>query len=522
MQVVVLADQTFPAILPAEGQARCMQIILVENGSIPDIIDEFQKQLGNRRVPPGSVLLIFSASHLLNVGLAQYAADLVDGIKMIEGKFGKETIVQPLPTIFLDGTDNEELIRSTMELNEWVADYFGGADNFLEEANKIAKGVMADLGDGSMRTPEARRYVLPAKTQSGKRVWNSGGVESRAWPCKIRPLTHNMEMKVIIALIEELRGKMVLDLDPAPSFDRTLGPQRKAKKKCELMIVGCCKTKEMSKILSNRGKTTSSVFSNNWRITRASVESLATNLRRQIEAEEPETIVFELLDNSVFVGKQEDGSRLLPKKEADGRYHIHGEVQVCARDVQLEQFSALKPIFEAAADKKIIWMVPAARYLTGGCCENREHVSNKNDPHLREDILMQLESLKRNMRDHVYYTNRRIKIFDVNQYIRSMSNDDIWGEDPALPKTEVIGKMVDGLMKMLDGQDSSREDQERPRDISRGRGRAAPPRGNWRGRGRGFMGNDSSRGGGRHFDPERRFGGRGSFGGHDDHRARPY
>jgi hypothetical protein len=50
--------------------------------------------------------------------LAQYAADLVDGIKLIEGKFGKETIVQPLPTIFLDGTDNEELIRSTMELNE--------------------------------------------------------------------------------------------------------------------------------------------------------------------------------------------------------------------------------------------------------------------------------------------------------------------------------------------------------------------------------------------------------------------
>jgi hypothetical protein len=142
-QVVVLADQTFPAILPADGQARCMQIILVENGSIPDIIDEFQKQLGNRRMPPGSVLLIFSASHLLNVGLAQYTADLVEGIKTIEGKFGKETIVQPLPTIFLDGTDNEELIRTILELNEWVVDYFGSANNFLEEANKTAREVIA-------------------------------------------------------------------------------------------------------------------------------------------------------------------------------------------------------------------------------------------------------------------------------------------------------------------------------------------------------------------------------------------
>jgi hypothetical protein len=126
------------------------------------------------------------------------------------------------------------------------------------------------------------------------------------------------------------------------------------------------------------------------------------------------------------------------------------------------------------------------------------------------------------MRDHVYYTNRRIRILDVNQNIRAMSNDDIWGEDPALPKPEALNKMVDGLLNMVDGQDNSREDQNRLRDNTRGRGRGGPHRGNWRGRGRGFISNDSSRGGGRHFDPERRFGGRGSLGGHEDHRARPY
>jgi hypothetical protein len=161
------------------------------------------------------------------------------------------------------------------------------------------------------------------------------------------------------------------------------------------MIVGCSKEKEMAKIFSNRGKTTSSIFSSNWRITRASVESLATNLRQHIEVEEQEKIMFDLLDNSVFVGKQEDGSRLLPKKEADGNYHIQGEVQVCARDIQFEQFNTLKPVFEAAADKKIIWMVPSASYMIGGCCDSQEHVTNKGDPHLREEMLMQLDSLKK-------------------------------------------------------------------------------------------------------------------------------
>jgi hypothetical protein len=67
------------------------------------------------------------------------------------------------------------------------------------------------------------RYVLPANNPMGKRVWTSGGEDSRAMPNKIRPLTHNMEMKVVISLIEELRSKLALDLDTAPSFDRSLG-----------------------------------------------------------------------------------------------------------------------------------------------------------------------------------------------------------------------------------------------------------------------------------------------------------
>jgi hypothetical protein len=38
---VILADQTFPVILPAGGQQQCLKIIVVENGSIRDLVDEF-------------------------------------------------------------------------------------------------------------------------------------------------------------------------------------------------------------------------------------------------------------------------------------------------------------------------------------------------------------------------------------------------------------------------------------------------------------------------------------------------
>jgi hypothetical protein len=33
-QVIVIADQSFPAVLPVSGQEGCLKIILVENGSL--------------------------------------------------------------------------------------------------------------------------------------------------------------------------------------------------------------------------------------------------------------------------------------------------------------------------------------------------------------------------------------------------------------------------------------------------------------------------------------------------------
>jgi hypothetical protein len=76
-QAVVLLDQGFPAILPAAGTDKCLVILRIENGSIPDLVDEFLGQFGNRLFPSGSMILIFSAAHLANVGLTAYIQDLL-------------------------------------------------------------------------------------------------------------------------------------------------------------------------------------------------------------------------------------------------------------------------------------------------------------------------------------------------------------------------------------------------------------------------------------------------------------
>jgi hypothetical protein len=332
-------------------------------------------------------------------------------------------------------------------------------NKYLEESHKIAREVLQDQGEGSAKYRNQSRYVLPANNPSGKRVWKSGGEDSRAMPSRIRPLTHNMEMKVVISLIEELRSKMALDLDTAPSFDLTMGNQTRTKKKSDYLMVGCCNSKQISEILRSRGIVTCAVFSKDWRINRTSMNSMANAIRKQIEDEDPAIVYLELLDNSIYYCKQEDGSRIVPKKGEDEIYHIEGELQVCARDVQAEQFTLLRPVFEAVENRKVIWSVPAPRYITGSCCDNPAHMLNKDDQYLRENIAIQLDALKKNMRDFTYYSHKKMKVFDPNQKIKGMGKDKIWTDSVTMMSTEAATRVVDGLVRLVESMNAQRDDR---------------------------------------------------------------
>jgi hypothetical protein len=229
-QVVILADQTFPALLPAAGEAQCLRILLIENGSLEALASEFLLLLGNRRVPKGSNILIFSGSHLANVGLETYVADLLKASNKIQAATGKETIVQPLPPIFLGGTTNAELIRSTFELMEWSKEYYGLDDCYLDDGHVTASAILSSQQEGEPRVVDLRRYSLPAnKNSSSMRVWASGGEERKALPCSVKALTPTAEKEYLDSLIGELRARQALQLDLEPTLDRVIYRMRTKK-----------------------------------------------------------------------------------------------------------------------------------------------------------------------------------------------------------------------------------------------------------------------------------------------------
>jgi hypothetical protein len=97
--------------------------------------------------------------------------------------------------------------------------------------------------------------------------------------------------------------------------------------------------------------------------------------------------------------------RQLPKMGTDDICHIEGEVQVASRETQLEHFYTLRPLLDAVGKKKTLLVAPLPRYITSGCCTDRRHTINRLDPYYRENMNMQLESLKWNLKDHVYNLN---------------------------------------------------------------------------------------------------------------------
>jgi hypothetical protein len=327
-----------------------------------------------------------------------------------------------------------------IELAAWSDVYFAGND-YLEKSSGLATKAISELGTGSRTDIEARRYSLPAKSDKTKRVWASEGA-ARAMACAIKPITPNMETEFVRELIAEMREKWALDLDPAPKLDRSLGPQQKAKRKVDVLIVGSSNAQRLAAAFRQKSKHCDVMFSASWIVSRQNAENLAVKLRQTLIDEDPELVILQMMDNSTFFARAEDGSRYLPKKGLDDKFHVEGELLVCGRETQISQFEAIRPLFDAVGKKKCLWVAPFPHYLLRSCCDDPGHVTNITSRYYREDMEEQLDRYKWGMKEHIRSLGRKnIKDLDPNIDLHSMAELDVWGEDPVHPLEAAYEKM---------------------------------------------------------------------------------
>jgi hypothetical protein len=94
---LILADQNFiPFLTDADG--NCVPVARMENASLCDLVDFGFELLDKFIPPPGSVIMLGSASHLFRVGAGMYAKDLIESRTKLNARW-RNIHICPLPPL---------------------------------------------------------------------------------------------------------------------------------------------------------------------------------------------------------------------------------------------------------------------------------------------------------------------------------------------------------------------------------------------------------------------------------------
>jgi hypothetical protein len=446
IQTFFLTDQSYPPVLPSSTTRGCVKILRLETGRLEDLAEEFLR-IHAVGLEAGSLILMFSASQLAACGTAAYAEDLVAARNKILARAGVEVRVGPLPPFFLGGCTDEATIRAAVEVTRWSQEVWGEEEFFLENGHKAALRAMKEMGKGSQAPAPRMRIRLPGKknTLQGKSIWEIGG--EAGFPSKVMPANDRTETQLMKTIIAEIRSRMALDLDPSPTFERGLGRQVTIGRKVHYLVCGSSNAERLARGLEAAGNMAAAVDIPNWRINDQSVEQMRIMLKEAILKHNPDTIVFQLLDNSIYFAKMSDGGTIPSRKGLDGKYHVDGELVLASRETQQQLLKTCRPLFEVAAGRKAVIVAPLPRYITAGCCNDEDHVSNRRNPSFKADLLEALELHKRVIKDFLYLAHlRNIKVVDPVVDLRGMPDEEVWGTDPVHPREEVYRQLAAGIM----------------------------------------------------------------------------
>jgi hypothetical protein len=106
----------------------------------------------------------------------------------------------------------------------------------------------------------------------------------------------------------------------------------------------------------------------------------------------------QLFDNVCFQVKKEDGSKTLPEKGHDGRYHVEGRVEIASRDEVKKMDSTAMPLLRAGGQCRKIILTPTARYRDCPCCGTRRHCTNMKDRNYKQWMDARLAEIR--LRDY--------------------------------------------------------------------------------------------------------------------------
>jgi hypothetical protein len=96
-EAFLLTNQSYPPVMPTNGELSCMKILRREDATIMDLANDFLKLLRGKEINRQGVILIHSLSHMARAGAEGYAEDLLLAASKLKDVLGQQVEVLPLP-----------------------------------------------------------------------------------------------------------------------------------------------------------------------------------------------------------------------------------------------------------------------------------------------------------------------------------------------------------------------------------------------------------------------------------------
>jgi len=478
-QTFVLSDQNFPGNLPV-GDGECLKVIKVENGSLSELVSTFLATVGGREIPAGSVLLIFSASHLMLRGLPGYIQDLTDQLEKLDRISRGGLISIPGVPILIGGTQDRFATRQIIEFGAWMRTT--GESFLVKTWVKLVETIMEDCYGGTYLV-EKSKPLLPdlIRNPTSFRTWVSEGWAS---PRGVQPFTEQIETELIALLIKELNDLFNVGLGRSPSHSRLIEDTPKGP--LGFLLVGGSHTKREGDQLAERGFNVVTCSRSGWRPVKGLIADMAAKLENALKMTSGNTvIVCHMFDNVTYMCRTEDGGDLPIWQYPNGEFHVQGDLVLASKERLNMFFRNSLPILKQLEGKKVIFITPLPRYLYNSCCNNEDHAPNRTDIGFEDDMKRGLAEVRGYFKDFLFSSGLRgFKIINPGICIPELDEEgeNLWGEDPVHPLYAGYEKLVDTIVEEAATLRLGKNARKRPGEALGGQGkrlRQEAPRPQW-------------------------------------------
>jgi hypothetical protein len=147
------------------------------------------------------------------------------------------------------------------------------------------------------------------------------------------------------------------------------------------------------------------------RITATAIADAAEQLADEMSSSPGKVvIVYMIYDNNCFFSVADDGTKVLPARGVDNRYHAHGKLEVADHATVKLLVNTSTPLLRAGGNNEKIILSPLPRYILP-CCGDESHVSNRKENSFKVSMSEGLGEIRRSLKDLVF--GKKIRNFKV-------------------------------------------------------------------------------------------------------------